>query len=325
LAAPNLVERATPIPATWFERLSERFDLPRVEWFARFDVLFAPNFVPPPTRARRLVVTVHDLAFKRFPQTAPHGTKSWLSRLDRALGGATCVIAVSQSTRRDILELCPVDPERVAVVPLGVDRSVFRPPPQQDVADVRSRFDLQGPYLLYLGGIEPRKNLPTLLAAFARLSDQPLLVIAGGGVDWNPEGSNLLGAALAGLPDGVRARIRRTGYVSEPEKVALLGGAEAFVYPSLYEGFGLPVLEAMASGTPVITSNVSSLPEVVGEAAVLVDPADPASIAGGIERILVDIPLRSRLATLGLERAEQFTWEKTAVATAKVLQDAGGA
>jgi glycosyltransferase involved in cell wall biosynthesis len=325
LAAPNLVERATPIPATWFERLSERFDLPRVEWFARSDVLFAPNFVPPPTRVRRLVVTVHDLAFKRFPRTAPHGTKWWLSRLDRALGRATRIIAVSESTRRDILELCPVDPERVVVVALGVDRSVFRPPLQRDVAAVRSRFDIQGPYLLYLGGIEPRKNLPALLAAFARLPEQPLLVIAGGGVEWNPQGSNLLGDALAELPDGVRARIRRTGYVSEPEKVALLGGAEAFVYPSLYEGFGLPVLEAMASGTPVVTSNVSSLPEVAGEAAVLVDPADPASIAGGIERILSDTPLRSRLVTAGLERAERFTWERTAAATARVLHDAGGA
>src|SRR5204863_1094663 len=168
--------------------------------------------------------------------------------------------------------LCMVDPERVTVVPLGVDRSLFRPPLQQEVAAIRSRFDLGGPYLLYLGGIEPRKNLPTLLAAFARLSDPPTLVIAGSGVEWNPEGSDLLGEALARLPDQVRSRVRMTGYVSEPEKVALMGGAEAFVYPSLYEGFGLPVVEAMACGTPVVTSNVSSLPEVAGKAAILVDP-----------------------------------------------------
>jgi glycosyltransferase involved in cell wall biosynthesis len=322
LAAPNLVERSTPIPASWFERLSERFELPRVEWLARFDVLFAPNFVPPPTRARRLVVTVHDLAFKRFPETAPHGTKWWLARLDRALDRATRVIAVSESTRRDLLELSGVEPARVAVIPLGVDRTLFRPPGPEAVAAARSAFGLDGPYVLYLGGIEPRKNLPNLLAAFSRLTADVRLVIVGGGVEWNPEGSDLLGQALAKLPDGVRGRIHRTGYVSEADKVALLGGAEAFVYPSLYEGFGLPVLEAMACGTPVVTSNVSSLPEVAGDAADLVDPADPASIADGIDRVLGDAELRTRLVDGGLHRAERFTWEETATRTAGVLREA---
>jgi glycosyltransferase involved in cell wall biosynthesis len=322
LAAPNLVERSTPIPASWFERLSERFELPRVEWLARFDVLFAPNFVPPPTRARRLVVTVHDLAFKRFPETAPHGTKWWLARLDRALDRATRVIAVSESTRRDLLELSGVEPARVAVIPLGVDRTLFRPPGPEAVAAARSAFGLDGPYVLYLGGIEPRKNLPNLLAAFSRLTADVRLVIVGGGVEWNPEGSDLLGRALAKLPDGVRGRIHRTGYVSEADKVALLGGAEAFVYPSLYEGFGLPVLEAMACGTPVVTSNVSSLPEVAGDAADLVDPADPASIADGIDRVLGDAELRTRLVDGGLHRAERFTWEETATRTAGVLREA---
>lgn len=325
IAAPNLVERATPIPAGWFERLSERLDAPRMEWFARFDVLFAPNFVPPPTRKPRLVLTVHDLAFRRFPETAPHGTKRWLERLDRALGRATRVIAVSESTRNDLLDLCRVDPLRVVVVPLGVDRSLFRPPVQQEVAAVRSRYDLSRPYVMYLGGIEPRKNLPNLLTAFARLPDEVLLVIAGSGVEWNPEGADLLGEAMAKLPEAVRARVRRTGYVAEPDKVALLGGAEVFVYPSLYEGFGLPVLEAMACGTPVVTSNVSSLPEVAGDAAVLVDPTDPASIAGGIDKVLTDVPFRGSLAAAGLERAERFTWEKTAASTAAVLHEAGGA
>jgi glycosyltransferase involved in cell wall biosynthesis len=324
LAAPNLIEKATPIPATWFERLSERFALPRVEWFATFDVLFAPNFVPPPTRARRLVVTVHDLAFKRLPRTAPHGTASWLGRLDRALERAARVIAVSESTRRDLLELSDVDPAKVVVIPLGVDPTVFRPSDPGAVSAVRARFGLSGPYLLSLGGIEPRKNLPNLLGAFSRLSSGMPLVIAGSGVEWNPEGANLLVESLQKLPEDVRSRIVRTGYVSEPDKVALMGGAEAFVYPSLYEGFGLPVLEAMACGTPVVTSNLSSLPEVVGDAAILVDPVDPSSIADGIDRVLGDPDVRTRLVRAGRERAEGFTWEKTAAATSKVLHDAGG-
>jgi glycosyltransferase involved in cell wall biosynthesis len=142
-------------------------------------------------------------------------------------------------------------------------------------------------------------------------------------VDWNPEGTDLLGQALQRLPTEVRGRVHRTGYVSEPDKVALLSGAEAFLYPSLYEGFGLPVLEAMACGTPVVTSDVSSLPEVGGDAAVLVDPADPEAIAAGIDRVLSDRDLRERLQSAGLERAGQLTWEETARRTAAVLRAVG--
>lgn len=322
LAAHNLVHRGIPIPAAWFERLSERFDLPRIEWFTRPDVLFGPNFVPPPTRARRLVVTVHDLAFRRFPETAPHSTRWWLARLDRTLGRATRIIAVSESTRRDLLELYGVEPARISVIPLGVDRSMFRPSPRDATEGMRSRFGLDGPYLLSVGGIEPRKNLPAVLSAFARLGPDLRLVIAGAGVDWNPEGTGLLREALRSLPAETRRRVVQTGYVSEGDKVALLSGAEALVYPSLYEGFGLPVLEAMACGTPVVTSDRSSLPEVAGEAALLVDPDDPEAIAVAVDRVLSEGRLREHLREAGLERAAGFTWEGTAQATADVLRGA---
>lgn len=325
LAAPNLVERWTPIPARWFERLSRRFDLPRVEWFVRFDVLFAPNFIPPPTRARRLVVTVHDLAFRRFPETAPHGTRWWLGRLDRALTAAARIIAVSESTRRDLLELYGVAPERVAVIPHGVDRDVFRPASAGELEAVRCRFGIGGPYLLSLGGIEPRKNLPGLVRAFAALPAgvRPTLVIAGTGVAWNPEGGRLLDQALGELSGEVRRRIVMVGYVSGADKAALIGGAEALVYPSLYEGFGLPVLEAMACGTPVLTSDVSALPEVSGGAAVLVDPRDLDSIRDGMERLMADGGLRRQLAEAGLARAAHFSWMETARQTAAVLREVG--
>jgi glycosyltransferase involved in cell wall biosynthesis len=325
LAAPNLVERWTPIPARWFDRLSRRFDLPRLEWFIRFDVLLAPNFIPPPTRARRLVVTVHDLAFRRFPETAPHGTRWWLGRLDRALAGAVRIIAVSESTRRDLLELYGVRPERVVVIPHGVDRDVFRPASAQELEAVRRRFGIDGPYLLSLGGIEPRKNLPGLVRAFAALPAgiRPTLVIAGVGVAWNPEGGRALDEVLDEVSPEVRRRIAMVGYVAGADKAALIGGAEALVYPSLYEGFGLPVLEAMACGTPVLTSDLSALPEVAGGAAVLVDPRDVDSVRDGMERLLTDDGLRERLAEAGMARATAFSWTETARRTAAVLREVG--
>jgi glycosyltransferase involved in cell wall biosynthesis len=320
---PGVRERWTPIPARWFDRL-ERFDIPRLEWLVGFDVLFAPNFVPPPSRARRQVVTVHDLAFRRYPETAPHATRSWLSRIEEALGRASRVIAVSEATRRDLLDLYDVAPERVVVVPHGVDHEVFRRAPKEDVERVKRRFGIDGPYVLYLGGIEPRKNLPNLIEAYARLDPglRPALVLAGSGVVWNPEGKDSLRGALERLPAEVRPYIVLTGYVQEAEKVAMLSGAEALVYPSRYEGFGLPVLEAMACGTPVVTSNVSALPEVAGDAALLVDPGDPSQIADAIERLLTQDELRSGLRARGLVRAARFTWEETAKRTASLLHEA---
>lgn len=320
--APNLLERWTPFPATWFERLSERYELPRLEWFTRFEVLFAPNFVPPPSSTTRLVLTVHDLAYRRFPDTAPLATRRWLKRLDRAIHRAAQVIVVSEATRRDLLDLYPVDPDRVTVIHHGVDRSVFRPPSAQQVDRVRRRYGIDGPYLLFLGGLEPRKNLPGLIRAFVAVPEdlRPLLVIAGSSVPWNPEGVNELRPVVEGLPEGIRRRLLFTGYVSDADKVALLGGARALVFPSLYEGFGMPVLEAMACGAPVLTSSTSSLPEVAGDAAVLVDPTDEAAIAEGMGRLLEDEGLRDRLREAGLERAAGFDWRDTARRTAMVLR-----
>jgi glycosyltransferase involved in cell wall biosynthesis len=324
-ARPNLVERWTPFPARWFERTSLRSELPRLEWLLGFDVLFAPNFVPPPTARRRAVLTVHDLAFRLFPETAPLATRQWLRRLEAALRNAAEVIVVSEATRRDLLDLYPVDPERVTVIHHGVDTRRYRPTPDAEVARVRSRLGVRRPYLLFLGGIEPRKNLPRLVRAFAArpsVAKGPDLVIAGASVPWNPEGRDELEAAIRSIPVEARERIRMAGYVAGSEKVALLSGAEALVFPSLYEGFGFPVLEAMACGTPVLTSDVSSLPEVAGDAALLVDPVDDASIAEGIDRLAEDQTLRDRLRAAGLERVKRFTWEDTARRTVEVLHRA---
>ena len=325
IAAENVVEAKMPVPTRWFESLS-RYSIPRVEWSARFDLLFAPNFVPPPNRARNLVLTVHDLAYKLLPHTAPPATRRWLSRLDAALDRASQIIVVSEQSRRDLLELHAVDPDHVTVVPLGVDTRVFRPASEEAVLAVRRRYGIEGPYLLSLGGIEPRKNLPAMIRAYAQLNDEtrPALVVAGPGESSSPEGRNLLRSAINDLRPPVQERVTVTGYVSDLEKVALLTGADALVYPSLYEGFGLPLLEAMACGTPVLTSNVSALPETAGGSALLVDPHDTEAIVHGLERILTDSSLRQELRTSGLTRAGTFRWEDTARRTAKVLHLACG-
>ncbi len=322
---PGLVERWAPIPATWFERASMRWELPRLEWLTPFDVLFAPNFVPPPTATRRLVLTVHDLAFRHRPETAPLATRRWLERLDRALRQAAEVVTVSEATRRDLLELYPVDPERVTVIHHGIDPDRFRPAGEEDVERIRRRYGIDGPYVLFLGGLEPRKNLPALVGAWARLPEdvRPCLVLAGTSVAWNPEGRAELERSLATLPASVRGRVAMTGYVEHRDKVALLTGARALVFPSLYEGFGLPILEAMAVGTPVVTSDVSSMPEVAGDAAVLVDPRSEEAVADGLRRVLADEGLSARLREAGRARVRHFDWDRAARAHAAVLHRAG--
>jgi glycosyltransferase involved in cell wall biosynthesis len=321
---PNLVERWTPIPATWFERASMRYEQPPLERLLRFDVLFAPNFVPPPTRTRRLVLTVHDLAFRRFPETAPLATRRWLARLERAVRQAAGIVVPSEATKRDLLDLYAVDGGRVTVIHHGIDHDTFAPASEADVERVRRRYGINGPYLLFVGGLEPRKNLPALLRAYASLPDgsRPALVLAGASVSWNPEGRRALDEALLRLPAEVRSGVVLTGYVADPDRAPLYTGAVALAFPSRYEGFGFPVLEAMACGTPVVTSTVSSLPEVAGDDAVLVDPIDDGSIAEGLRRVIEDERLAGRLREAGPIRASGFTWHDAARATARVLHRA---
>jgi glycosyltransferase involved in cell wall biosynthesis len=205
-----------------------------------------------------------------------------------------------------------------------VDLDVFKPSSEADIEETKEELGIEGPYLLFVGGLEPRKNLRMLLRAFSQLPEElrPTLVLAGAPVHWIPGGPEIMTSALRALPDDVSGKVVMTGYVSEKQKVALLSGAEALVYPSVYEGFGMPVLEAMACGTPVLTSNVSSLPEVAGDAAILVDPYETSAIADGMRELLTDEELRSRLSEAGLARAQQFTWAETARQTAKVLHRA---
>jgi glycosyltransferase involved in cell wall biosynthesis len=259
----------------------------------------------------RRVVTVHDLIYARFPEAhAGIRDKGMGVLVPQAVRRSHRVIADSMSTRDDLIELLSVPPEDIDVVPLGLGQ-VRRAIPLAE-REVRARFDLgERHVLLSLAAKRPHKNLLALIGALAQLpaDTRPLLVLPG--YPTEHEAQLRERAAMA----GVAGDVRFLSWISPEELEGLWALAAAFVFPSLYEGFGLPVLEAMARGVPVACSNASSLPEVAGEAALLFDPHDEAAIAGSLRRLLDDEALRERLCARGLAQVQQFTWERTARAT----------
>jgi glycosyltransferase involved in cell wall biosynthesis len=268
------------------------------------------------------VLVVHDLAFEVMPETAPHHNARWRRSFDRWLGDAAQVIVPSRSVRDDLARRHSVDEARLAVIHHGTDADAFGPVSPAEVSEVRRRFGLDGPYVLFLGGLEPRKNLVTLIRAFGLVkSEGALLVVAGGATRWAPTYAADVDRAIEELPSGARDRVIRTGYVSDTDRRALLSAAEVLAYPSLYEGFGFPVLEAFAASVPVLTSTNSSLPEVAGDAALLVDAHDDVAIADGIQQLLTDDDLRNVLRAAGTARVASFTWERCARRTAEVLRE----
>jgi alpha-1,3-rhamnosyl/mannosyltransferase len=285
------------------------------------DVFHATNFllVHPVERAKR-VVTFHDLTAMLFPQWHPaKRLREMRVGLPVSAALADRIIAVSRATKDDVVRHLAVDPERVAVVPLAVDAS-FRPLAAADVDAALAPLGLvRGTYLLFLGTLEPRKNLPRLLDAAVRAGAEVGPLVLAGADGW---GTDELRPRIAELAR--QGRVRPLGYVAETLRPFLLSGARVFVYPSLYEGFGLPPLEAMACGTPVITSNVSALPETVGDAALLIDPLDVDALAASIRRLWEDEALRRELRARGLARARDFSWERTARLTLEAYAAAIG-
>ena len=322
--APNLIERPMRFPQRIHQPVSLRLGMPLIEWTSAFDVLLATNYFPPPTRRGDVVTVVHDLGFERFPRTAPHVDEGWRALLRRALERSAALIVPSAATADDLQELHGIGGERVTVIPHGVDADQIRAVPPGAGEAVRRRWHIPGRFVLWVGGLEPRKNLERLVRAFGQIDSDARLVIAGGPVPWYPEQPQLLRAQIDALPPAARDRVVMTGYVAMPEKRALLSQASVVAYPSMYEGFGFPVLEGMAARVPVLTSNVSSLPEVAGEAAYLVDPNDEHQIAEGLGALLDDEDLRDRLIGAGLARAARFTWHETARRTVAVLRRAAG-
>lgn len=310
--------RAIPFPRLWTHlRLS-------AEMLAQPpDVLFVPAHVIPAVHPRRSVVTVHDLGYLRYPET--HRRRDWLY-LDWSTRWsaqqAAAVLADSAATRADLVAAYGIAADKVHVVYLGRDESLARVTDPDALAEVRTRYGLGPRYLLYVGTLQPRKNLARVLDAFAAIAGRPELMdvqlVLAGKRGWLYDA---LFAQVARL--NLAGRVIFPGYVPDADLPALLSGALAFVYPSLYEGFGIPVLEAGACGVPVITSNTSSLPEVAGDTALLVDPHDVDAIAQAMYRLVTDEALRAELARRGQENVKRFSWEKCARETLAVLVEVG--
>lgn len=271
------------------------------------DVFHASNQVRHAPGRARLTATVHDLTCWKMPELhTPANVRADKLFAERILKRAHGLIAVSEATRQDAIEELDIPEERIETIHSGVNEEFFRVP-VQDVLMVKEYYKLQKPYVLYTGTIEPRKNVDRLLDAWLALPsdvlDEHELVIAGP-QGWAPD-------TVKRLEQGV-ARVRRLGYVEEAALAPLTAGALVFAYPSLYEGFGFPVAQAMAAGVPVLTSNISALPEITGDTAVLVDPFSVTEIKDGLLQLLLSATMREGMAVDGKDRAQRYRWDRTA-------------
>jgi glycosyltransferase involved in cell wall biosynthesis len=293
------------------------------------DVLFVPAHVLPLVHPRRSVATIHDLGYLFYPlahRTAARRYLAWSTRWNARR--SALVLADSQATADDLVRAYGVAPGKVRVVYLGTDRpaSGLSVGPSHPLAGFWPHGAV-GPYLLYLGTLQPRKNLERVLDAFARLIEDShagpqladlCLVLAG------PQGLAYENLVAQAQDCGLGARVLFPGYVAADDLPALYAGALAYIFPSLYEGFGLPVLEAQSYGVPVLTSTNSSLPEVAGDGALLVDPHDVDAIAAAMYRLATDGALREDLIQRGFANVKRFSWEKCARETLAVLEEAAG-
>jgi len=321
----NTQIRTLPITDDWLARLWHRLRLPvPVEVVTGpLDVFYSPDFVLPPThRSTRTLLTVHDLSFLHYPEAFVPALRQYLERVvPRSIARADLVLADSASTRSDIVSLLGVSPSQVQVLYSGVSPR-FRPQAEPGERErLRTCYGLgERPYVLSVGTLQPRKNYVRLVRAFASLKPKVLapgtqLLIAGG--------QGWLYQEILAEAEKHGERVRSLGFVDDADLPALYRHAALFAFPSLYEGFGLPVLEAMACGIPVVCSNASSLPEVAGDAALLVDPLDTDGLAAAIARALADGNLRQGMIARGLAQAAHFTWEQAARQLLGVLDTLG--
>jgi glycosyltransferase involved in cell wall biosynthesis len=290
------------------EQLSVPLDLRR----ERVDLFHAPHYVLPPLTRCRSVVTIHDCIHLRFPQYLPNRAAYAYARgsLWIATHRSDRVLTVSEASKRDILRYFRIPDSKIDVIYNAIDERFGQEPRSEEIERVRERYQLDGPFVLYAGNIKPHKNLERLIEAFHSLRrdgefENVRLLIIG------DEISKYATLRRAVHRHKLHKYVRFFGFVPDETLASLYRLASVFVFPSLYEGFGLPPLEAMASGTPVITSNVSSLPEVVGDAALLIDPYEPESIADALRRVLSDAALRESLRARGFARAREFSWDRS--------------
>lgn len=301
LQGPTLKTRFFPIPPTLAEPLFNQLTRPNIELFTGgLDVFHSSDWLEPRANCPKVTV-VHDLAMFRFTEVAhPKILETHRRKLALVKKESAKVIAVSESTKRDLVELVGVEPERIAVIYEAAGNK-FKPYQKRSLLD---KYGVGGRYIFALGTREPRKNLPRVIKAFSKLHLPGVKLVIVGKFGWGEDVEPVRNVSVV-------------GYVPDEDLPALYSRAEVFVYPSLYEGFGLPVLEAMSCATPVVTSNVSSLPEVAGNAAVLVDPTDVNAIAAGVQKALKE---KEELVAKGLAQAKKFSWERTAWETLEVYK-----
>jgi glycosyltransferase involved in cell wall biosynthesis len=293
--------------------LKEHLSIPLKLRRLRVDLFHSPHYVLPLLCPTRAVVTIHDCIHLLFPQYLPNrGAVHYAGFMMRsAIRRSALVLTVSEASRADILRFFPeAAAERVLVVPNAIDPAILDDPGEAEQERVRERYQIRGRFVLYAGNVKPHKNLERLISAFAAarqhggLEDVKLILI---GDEVSKQGSLRRTMEAAGL----RHDVRFFGFVPDRTLACLYRMASAFAFPSLYEGFGLPPLEAMACGAPVVTSRLSSLPEVVGDAALLVDPYSVDDIASALRRVILDDALRSELISRGRARARAFSWEQS--------------
>jgi glycosyltransferase involved in cell wall biosynthesis len=314
--AANFRLRFAPISDRWATILWYRMNLPLpVDLFAgRADLFHGPSFTLPPSFTPSLL-TVHDLSFLRYPQGAHPRLLAWLVKaVPRSLERARHVLADSESTRADLIELMQVPADRITIVGAGIEERFQPITDLETLAQVRTRYQLPDRFILGVSTLEPRKNLTGLIAAYNRLMSDgdrsiaaDLHLVIAGGKGWLYE--DIFAAAKA---SSIHDRIHFAGFVPDEDLPALYSLASIFAFPSHYEGFGIPILEAMACGTPVVCADNSSLPEIAGDAALLIEATDTDALADAMRQLLIETSLREKLIRRGYEQARKFTWEKAA-------------
>jgi len=280
----------------------------------RLDVLHSPDFIPPAAGAKRFIITIHDLNFIFYPEfLTADSLRYYRDQIVWAAARADHIAADSQATRRDVIERLSVPPEKITTIPLAANPLYERPFSLADIDDTLQQYNLPRGFVLVVGTLEPRKNLPMLIRAYQQMLsetavDVPLILVGGKGWIYDD-----IFAAIDEL--GLRGQVRHLEGVYDAQLAHLYHAAGVLVTPSKYEGFGLPALEAMHCDCPVIVSDCGSLPEVAGEAAILLNPDDESAWAEAMARVLTDSDLRQTMIVNGRSQAASFTWEKTARAT----------
>lgn len=308
---PGWTMKPLPLPARLTHGGWRRFDRPRLRGF---DLVHGPNYIVPPTDGGARLVTVHDLTAWRFPELVDHHSQFYPKHLRRAVAEGADIHAVSSFVADEIEAELGLERDRIHVI-----RNGYEPIAAGDAR--RGRSLIGAPYVLAIGTIEPRKDYVTLVRAMAAIWPifPDLKLVIAGADGW---GTQQLDEVIDEL--GVADRIGRLGYVSDPVKADLLVGAELLAYPSVYEGFGLPLLEAMGAGVPVVSTSAGAIPEIAGRAAVLVEPRDPSALAGALLSVLEDDDLRVQLATAGRRQVIGYSWDHAAeemIETYRTLAD----